>query len=258
MKSIPFPGLFLITSAMLSIQVSAASVIGMNFTEIYSDPQVSDGTADGFSGWTDSELAAGGPWRNTGTNVSLNGGGGVRMTWNSSNIWNAGHESNNEQALYRQYLDDGEGSIIDGFGVTVTISGLSDWLVGEGKSYYQIRAYSSTDTDGATFHTISIRDGATTSGTILDTISPVVLGAGDFPTGSGGTWQVRGYGDSDGFLSADTITLTIPVKDGDIRGSLAALKFTAIPEPSAALLCGLGMLGLLRRSRPRHSHNFSS
>jgi hypothetical protein len=243
------------TSSILMLPVSAATVIGMNFTEIYSAPQISDGSADGFEGWTDSWLVAEGNYGNT-TNdndVSLNGTSHVKMRWNSSNIWNAGLEDNNEQGLYRQYLDDGDGATADGIGVSVTITGLSAWLLEEGMTAYQIRAYSSTDTDGATFHTIDIRDGVTLSGAILATISPAVLGAGDFPTGSGGTWQPRGYGDSSTALSADSITLTIPVNGGNVRGTLAALKITAIPEPSTTLLGGLGLLGMLvsRRSGSR-------
>lgn len=239
------------TSSALMIPASAASVIGMNFTEIYSAPQVSDGTADGFTSWTDSWLALEGNYGNTtsGNDVSVVGTSHVKMRWNSSNIWNAGEENNNEQGLYRQYLDDGDGSTPDGIGVSVTITGLSAWLSAEGMTSYQIRAYSSTDSDNASFHTIDLRDGVLLSSAILATISPTVLGAGDFPSGSGGTWQPRGYGDSIDTLTADSITLTIPVRDGDARGSLAALKLTAVPEPSSALLGGFSLLGLLIRRR---------
>jgi hypothetical protein len=254
MKTIPLKNLILTLCAMLATPASAAAVIGMNFTEIYSAPQVSDGTADGFSGWTDSELATGGPFRNTGSNVSLAGSADVRMTWNAANIWNAGAEDNNEQALYRQYLDDGDGggSLVDGdgIGVSVTITGLSAWLATEGMTSYQIRAYSSTDSDGATFHTITIHDGLTFSGAVLGSITPIVMGDNDFPTsGFDQNWDPRGYGDSTNTLTADSITLTIPVSSGSVRGSLAALKITAVPEPSAVLLGSLGMLGLLRRRR---------
>jgi hypothetical protein len=241
--------------ATLVSPASAASVIGMNFTQFWANPQVSDGTADGLSGWTDSELAAGGPYRNTGTNVSLNGSTHVRMTWNAANIWDAGEESNNEQALYRQYLDDGDGggSLVDGdgIGVSVTITGLSAWLTSEGMTSYQIRAYASTDTDGATFRPVSIRDGSNLGGTVLTTIVIPVLGDNDFPTGGfDQNWDPRGYGDSINTLNVDTITLTIPTGNGsDVRGSLAALKITAVPEPSAVLLGSVGLFGLLRRRR---------
>lgn len=242
-------------SLALILPASAATVIGMNFTEIYSAPQVSDGSADGFAGWTDSWLVAEGNYGNTtnGIDVSLNGTSHVKMRWNSSNIWNAGMEDNNEQGLYRQYLDDGDGATPDGIGVSVTITGLSAWLLEEGMTAYQIRTYGSTDTDGASFHTIDIRDGVSLSGTIIGSISPLALGAGDFPTGSGGTWQPRGYGDSSNNLTADSITLTIPVRNDNIRGTLAALRLTAVPEPSTALLGGLGLLGLLIRRRNTRS-----
>jgi hypothetical protein len=242
--------LFAVSSAIIG-SATGATVIGMNFTEIYSAPQVSDGSADGFSGWTDSWLVAEGNYGNTtnGTDVSLNGTPHVKMRWNSSNIWNAGEENNNEQGLYRQYLDDGDGATVDGIGVSVTITGLAAWLAAEGMTAYQIRAYSSTDTDNATFQTISIRDGISLTGSVLGSITPAVLGAGDFPTGSGGTWQPRGYGDFNAGLSADSITLTIPVRDNDVRGSLAALRLTAVPEPSVALLGSLGLLGIWVRRR---------
>ena len=254
MQTLVAKTLLLPFGAMLVAPASAATVIGMNFTQFWTNPQVSDGTADGFSGWTDSELAAGGPWRNTGTNVQLNGSADVRMTWNAANIWDAGEESNNEQALYRQYLDDGDGggSLVDGdgIGVSVTITGLSAWLSSEGMTSYQIRAYASTDSDGATFRPVTVRDGTSLGGAVLTTITLPVLGDNDFPTGGfDQNWDPRGYGDSIP-LNADQITLTIQTGNGsDIRGTLAALKITAVPEPSAALLGSLGLLGLLRRRR---------
>jgi hypothetical protein len=255
MTTIVLNTLILPLSALLATPVSATSVIGMNFTQFWTNPQVSDGTADGFSSWTDSELAAGGPFRNTGTNVSLNGSADVRMTWNAANIWDAGEESNNEQALYRQYLDDGDGggSLVDGdgIGVSVTITGLSAWLTSEGMISYEIRAYASSDADGATFRPVSVRGGISLGGTVLTTIVIPVLGDNEFPTGGfDQNWDPRGFGDSINTLTADSITLTIPTGNGsDIRGSLAAVKITAIPEPSTVLLGGFGILGLLHRRR---------
>jgi PEP-CTERM motif len=98
---------------------------------------------------------------------------------------------------------------------------------------------------------VSIRDGSNLGGTVLTTIVIPVLGDNDFPTGGfDQNWDPRGYGDSINTLNVDTITLTIPTGNGsDVRGSLAALKITAVPEPSAVLLGSVGLFGLLRRRR---------
>ena len=141
--------------AATALPAGAATVLGLNFCDYWSNPQISDGPADGFSSWTDSWLVPEGNFYETGTAASLIGSTSVKVTWSSANGWAAGNEDNNEQGLYREYLDDG--NLGDGVGVRVTITGLSAWMTAEGLQSYGIRGYSSTDTDGATFRDITSR-----------------------------------------------------------------------------------------------------
>lgn len=234
-----------VAAACLITTTQAATVIGLNFAR--DGGGQTTGTADGVnqSNWTDVYDSDG----FDGTqNKTLNGSAGtVGASWIATNSWWAGSGSDSEKRIYACYLDDGGTG--DGIGVRVTITGLASWLSAEGQTSYQIRTYVSTDSTAATFQTITIHDGSAT-GVSLGTISPVVLGGNDFPTDSSPNINnPRGYADSIDTLNADTITLTIPQRDGSTRGTLAALKFTAIPEPSAALLGGLSIFAMLRRRR---------
>ena len=78
----------------------------LNFCDYWPDPKISDAPADGIANWTDSWLVPQGNFFQNGTNAALTDGGPIRISWLSSNTWAAGDESNNEQALYREYLDD--------------------------------------------------------------------------------------------------------------------------------------------------------
>jgi hypothetical protein len=221
----------ILTLVALGQAAVADTTIGLNFCDRYTDPHVSDGVADGFAGWTDSRAI--GDTTNAAvqsTPLAL-GTSGVTATWTASNSWAGGAQGNNEQGLYRVYLDDG------GSGVRVTISGLSAWLAANGNSSYRIRCYSSSD-NAATFSPISIRDGATATSPVLHTMTPATLGDGNFPTVV--TPPVypsaaRGYVDSPDTLTADTITLTIPPRSSSsVRGTLAAFKITGVGIPPSA------------------------
>jgi hypothetical protein len=50
-------------------------------------------------------------------------------------------------------------------------------------------------------------------------------------------------------LSGASQTLTVQMRDNDEWGGIAGFQVVAVPEPSAALLGGLGLLALLRRRR---------
>lgn len=252
--------LILLTAGM----TASAATVGLNFTSQWPGVHVGAGnTADGFNNWTDSIPEGSGASDQFGT-ISLLGSS-ITATWNADGFWHAGAEVNKEQALYRGYLDDGDnGNSLyagDGIGVSVTITGLGAWLAASGDSSYEIRAYSGTDRDVTWgFQPVSVRLGAPagslTSLSILDTISVPVLGNGDYPTGGLGVGDlntIRGYGDSSALLTADTITLTIPVMDGGnfLRGPLAGFKITTIPvpEPSSMALAVMGGFGVLMMKR---------
>ena len=216
----------MIAAVGLSQASLAGSTIGLNFCDRYNDPRVSDGVCDGFSGWTDSR--ASGDTTNAAvqsTPLAL-GTSGVTATWTASNSWAGGSQTNNEVALYRVYLDDGQTST--GIGVRVTIAGLAGWMSANGCSSYQIRCYASSDF-AASFRPISIRSGSLTTSPVVHTMTPAILGGSDFPTNL--TMPTlpavaRGYVDSPDTLTDDTITLTIPNRSGTSRGTLCAFKIT--------------------------------
>ncbi len=199
----------LATLMIVSGQVSADSVIGVNFCDRWETPHLAGETADGFSNWTDSvpvsDDETSGP---TGTGLVLLGSGDlVTCDWSSNNTWAAGDEGTSEQQLYRVYLDDG------GAGAIVTIEGLSDWMASEGLGSYSIRIYHSTD-NGTVFGPVEIKSGET----ILETIQETNLWTTD-----GG---IRAYVDS-GLQTADTITLD-PLPEGGTRGTIAGFKITGV------------------------------
>lgn len=161
------PCIALASLALLTAGAQAASVIGLNITDGWGTPMLGGETADGSSNWTDSRAAD--DWTDPSTGTVTLAGSSVTATWSSSNTWAGGNEGTSEQQLYRVYLDDGDGgnSLVadDGIGVSVTISGLGAWLTSEGKVSYQIRLYTSTDMDNATFQSVDIRIGAPDPGT---------------------------------------------------------------------------------------------
>ncbi|MEI7911327.1 MAG: cadherin-like beta sandwich domain-containing protein, partial [Verrucomicrobiota bacterium] len=207
----------------------AGTTLGLNFCDGWAAPHVSAGTADGFAGWTDSRAVGDTtPAEVQATPLQL-GASGVSVTWTAMNTWSSGSESSNEQALYRVYLDDSETS--SGVGVRVTINGLAGWLTATGTTGYRLRCYCNNDAAN-TYQPISVRNGSTTTSALLQTITSVAKGNGDYPTGgTAGNGESRGYGDSPGDLTADTITLTLPPRSGSIRGTLCGFKLTASGVP---------------------------
>ena len=172
---------------------SADTSIGLNFCGGWAATHIADATADGFAGWTDARQEN--DWNNPAMQSTplVLGESAVGVTWNASNTWAAGSEADNEQALYREYLDDSQtdpttsglgGSTSDRIGIRVKITGLADWLNATGHTSYQIRAYASTDSGNASFHTITIHQGNAV-GPLLATITPTVGGQAGYPTAPG-------------------------------------------------------------------------
>ncbi len=226
--------LALLSSLALSQISAAAPNLGLNFSNSTVSTTVAGGTADGFNGWTDSRPNGSTTTAHSQSSPLALGTSGVTATWSASSTWSAGDNLNKEHTPYRVYLDDG------GSGVRVTIQGLAAWLGANGMDTYQIRCYASSD-NATGFQPVSIRSGTSSSGTVLHTMTPPILGNGSFPTG--GTVPVsgvtRGYVDSPNTLTDDAITLTIPPRppignvNRNVRGSLAAFKITAIKTPVA-------------------------
>lgn len=200
--------------SVLSFQVFADNVIGVNFCDDLLPPQLSGKTADGLSNWTDSYPTG----IENGSNLTLLGSNDfVICDWSSSNQWFAGEEATSEQQLYVKYLDGGGG------GSLVTLSGLSGWLADQGIDAYTIRVYQNTD-NGIDFTGIEIKSGVGAGGTVLETIEESNHWATD-----GG---LRAYVDS-GRLTADTITVdTLPpdtsVSGSWIRSTVSAIRITGI------------------------------
>ena len=202
--------------------------IGINFAR--DGGGTSLGPTDGCSAWTDVYDGDGFPGTKTLT------GSKITAQWHASNTYWAGAGGDADQRIYACYLDDGQSTATsafgntgtDGIGVRVRFTGLTRWLELNECLTYQIVAYNSTDTDGATFQPITLRDGG---GTSLATFTPQVLGDNDYPTGPNDTnWDPRGKGFSPDTLTADVLNVTVPKRSGSTRGSLAALKIVGVGD----------------------------
>ncbi|MBN1846878.1 MAG: lamin tail domain-containing protein, partial [Sedimentisphaerales bacterium] len=217
------PCLFLGLLAMPAPKRANAATVGINFCSGWTNPHVGDGVADGFDQWTDSRAIDDWTAPEVETNgiTLLNSGGNAVVTWKCDNMWWAGPEGTNEEGLYRAYLDDWDSADPDGYGVEVHITGLNAWLASVGETSYQLRMYCSTDWGSTTFKPMSVRDGASISSPILETVTPTNM----WDPGDGST---RAYVDTSDALTADTITITIPEHNtGGGRGCLAAVKITS-------------------------------
>lgn len=199
---------------IVSMQVSADTVIGVNFCDGWPTPHLAGKTCDGFSNWTDSWPIEGEIKTNArnGTGLVVLGSNSlVTCDWSSPNTYAGGQEGTSEQQLYRVYLDDG------GSGCLVTIRGLGAWLADAGLGAYTIRIYHSTDNNNVRFLPVDIKAGDT----ILQTVQETNMWTTD-----GGS---RAYVDS-GILTADTITLDPLPRAGSARACIAGFKITGVDK----------------------------
>ncbi len=180
----------------------------------------------------------------------------------SSNLGNA---FNTPIGMMRVYLDDGDtpagGSPSgmnavggDGVGAALSLAGLSSWLAAENATGYTIRAFFSTDTASATFRDVTVRDGLSLTGTALATLTPTVQGNGQWngtivDTGGNNSGGTRGDAVFSQVFTQDAITLSVLSRSGTVRGTLAGVVITAVPEPGTTLLAATLVPFFLRRRR---------
>jgi hypothetical protein len=238
----------------MAVAANAANVIGINFAR--DGGGQTTGTADQLTDWTNVYDTDG---FNGDQNVAISGSLSAKASWVASNSWWAGPNDSSERRIYACYLDDGAtsnytlgGFTGDGTGIRLQISGLLQWLVGEGQTAYQIRVYASTDTNGGSFQPITIHSGSA-NGLSLETVNVPIMGDGGFPDSTTGGDGIRGYADFMGLFTDDTLTLTVPARSGSIRGTLAAIRIIAVPEPCTmvALAAGMGSIVGLHRRRSK-------
>lgn len=243
----------------------AAAIIGINFNN--NDGAGSQANGNFGATWTNVNS-------NPGANLVVSGTPSVSLNFVASNYYQAGswmssglgNAFNTPIGLMRVYLDDGDGPETgapislgavngDGIGVSASLTGLSAWMLNEGATGYTIRAFFSTD-NGTSFRDITARDGGRVSSPVLQTVTPTVQGNGTW----NGTFSDPGGNDSGGIrgdalfsttFTQDTITLTVASNGGTSRGTLAGFIVTAVPEPSAAMLSGLCLLGMATQRRSR-------
>ena len=227
-KNVVLSGILLLVMTLCQ-QAWSGTTIGINFCDHWAGPQLEGKVSNGFDNWTDS-VPAGSEDTPSGSRTILGTDDLVTVTWTSKNTWAAGNSDNDDQQLFRVYLDDSDNL------VNVTIEGLGDWLASEGLGAYSLRIYQSTD-NGAGFVPIDIVSGSTVLQTVQET---------NHWTNEGG---VRAYVDS-GVLSADSIIVDPQNRTGnsggDKRACIAAIKIVGIdlynpvnPTPEVGLEVGI-------------------
>ena len=212
-------------------------------------------------------------------NIAINGAGaiangsgsltfaGISVSAFSANAWAAGSESlsgdnDASQQVFRVYLDDGEGGNSyfngDSIGASIHITGIQSFLTSVGASDYRLTVFYSSDSAGNTFPGATVRQGtpAAPSATAISDLPLLGLtnvsflgnGQAPNPAAGGSTEGARAWGELSGLTSSD-ITISLPNGTGGNRASIAGFAITAVPEPTTAVLGGLGLLAVLRRRR---------
>jgi hypothetical protein len=231
------------------VATAGADIIAYNFSENTGNQVLDLVTPKGPTGtaiWNDSNVRdsgtlAAGAEANLVNDLGLNTGAAIE--WSSANVWWNGSGTGSEDAkIVVGYLDDG------GEGVRVTVTGIPYDL-------YTVYGIVGSDQNwNSTYTTLDFL----LNGTVWalgGTAAATATAHGDLVS-SGGAWielttgQVGNYWKVDN-LSGSTLSIEGLPRNLAERGSLAAIVIEQIPEPSTALLLGLGALLLRRRRRPR-------
>lgn len=224
--------------------LSAAS-IAYNFSENPGNQVLDTVTPKGplaTSIWNDNNVATTGDlFAGTETGLVDDSGAATSaaIAWTSSNTWFSGSGTATENAKVSVgYLDDG------GSGVNVQITGIP-------YAQYNIIGILASDQSATTYTALDFQVNGTW---VFGGASASSVTAFANWQAAGETWVEATTTQSGNFFVARGVTgssATIQgiLRDGNSRGSLAAVIIQQVPEPSVALLALPGLLGLLRRRR---------
>lgn len=268
-----------VAALLLLTGSSQAVVVAWNFSDATSKIESGQNTSglDAAAGFGSSPI-----WVQP--NIATSGtssGNGINVAWNSGLTWSGGGNAvvgnDASQRIFNDFLadnDNGAGSyhVSDGYGVSVQLSGLGNFLATTSSEAYRVTLFwtihystgPGSPNPNADFGAAQIREGnlpvtptstAISDLTLLGTIAPHSpfgegLNSGAWPAGTG-TAGARTYGTS-GLLTADEITIALPSYAGtnnSTRYTLSGFAIEAVPEPVVSVTGCLGILLLLRRRR---------
>ena len=178
---------------------------------------------------------------------SMTGTGGVSMSQNLNGAPYSGTEGNSQlgnavsmiggSTAYKDLLEgcqwDFTGSLVTPPTITLTFSGLTL------NQKYEVRVWAADYRSFGISRYVSVDSGTTNVDYNATDTANTTTGGGFF----------TGVFTADATSQSFTLTGYKPGQQNDAATQYNALQLAAIPEPSAALLGGLGMLALLRRRR---------